>query len=250
MYYRHPLLKEPEPGAALWRYMDFTKFLGLLETRHLHLAPLIKFNDPFEGHPPRSIVAAYQDMAGKIEPEEIARRKAIIEHNLKTFRDSRQLMFASCWHMNETESAAMWSLYLRSGEGIAIRTTLDRLENSLKATPIEITGGMVNYVDYDTFAPDRVNVLVWATLKRISFAHEREFRLLVLGQHGPAGISVPVVIPDLVESIWLSPTTPDWIAEVLRRVVARYEVACPIHRSVLNVGPDYIEGAHQTRAGQ
>lgn len=241
MFTRNPLLKEPVPSASLWRYMDFTKLLALLETNQLHFAPLIKFADPFEGHPPRSVVMVQRTMPFGLTDEEYTRLGEEIESNLKAFRDSRNLMFASCWHMNEIESSAMWSLYLRSGEGIAIRTTFEKVVGSLSSATIEVTGGMVDYVDYETFSPKQRNMLAWATYKRISFEHEREFRLLVVGQHGHEGILVPVKLSDLIDSIYLSPTMPDWIEELVTRVVRRYGLTCPIVRSALNSGPDYYD---------
>ncbi len=38
----------------------------------------------------------------------------------------REIHFVSCWHENETESEAMWKLYLKSGDGVAIQTTVVR----------------------------------------------------------------------------------------------------------------------------
>jgi hypothetical protein len=52
----------------------------------------------------------------------------------------------SCWHMNEQESAAMWSLYLRSNEGVCIQSTYRRLRSSL---PRCVRIGEVNYLNYD-----------------------------------------------------------------------------------------------------
>lgn len=135
----------------------------------------------------------------------------------------------------------MWSLYLRSGEGIAIRTTFEKVVGLLSSTPIEVTGGMVDYVDYETFSPKQRNMLAWATYKRISFEHEREFRLLVVGQHGHDGILVPIKLSELIDSVYLSPTMPSWIEELVTRVVRRYGLTCPIVRSALNAGPDYYD---------
>jgi len=39
------------------------------------------------------------------------------------FNENIKNSFISCWHYNLTESGAMWRLYLKSNEGIAIRTT-------------------------------------------------------------------------------------------------------------------------------
>ena len=40
---------------------------------------------------------------------------------------SRDCTAVNCWHINEHESAAMWDLYLKSNEGIAIQSTYQKL---------------------------------------------------------------------------------------------------------------------------
>lgn len=50
--------------------------------------------------------------------------RAVGRANVEAFRRARDLMYVSSWHMNEHESTAMWRLYLKSDEGLAIRTTV------------------------------------------------------------------------------------------------------------------------------
>ena len=57
MYEDHPNFSPPEPGAVLWRYMDFTKFVSLLDTQSLYLARADQLSDPFEGSFPALNVA-------------------------------------------------------------------------------------------------------------------------------------------------------------------------------------------------
>ena len=52
----------------------------------------------------------------------------------------------SCWHMSTCESAAMWSLYSKTNEGIAIRSTVGRLlEQVDRNTNVYIKIGKVIY---------------------------------------------------------------------------------------------------------
>ena len=41
--------------AILWKYLDFTKFVSLLDKSALHFARTDKLSDPYEGFFPRSI---------------------------------------------------------------------------------------------------------------------------------------------------------------------------------------------------
>jgi hypothetical protein len=37
--------------TPIWRYIDFAKFVGMLERRALHFSQLASLGDPFEGIP-------------------------------------------------------------------------------------------------------------------------------------------------------------------------------------------------------
>jgi len=222
--------------------MDFAKFVQILETDTLFFSRLSSFQDPFEGHPPRTVVEAFRTIPTGLSEEEREKRTTVARNNLELFRNSRRLVCASCWHANEAESAAMWNLYLRSGEGIAIRTTFGNLVKSFSTTSPAISGGIVQYVDYETFKPSELNVLVWAVLKRLSFEHEHEFRLLIVDPIGsPDGIYAPISVDSLINDIYVSPITPDWMVKLVEDVMKRYGLAKPIVRSSLNSAPRYYE---------
>ena len=53
MYEEHPEFHSPPSEAVLWRYMDFTKFVSLLDRQALFFARSDKLGDPFEGSFPR-----------------------------------------------------------------------------------------------------------------------------------------------------------------------------------------------------
>lgn len=243
MYSSHPYLNEPAPDTSLWRYMDFAKFIEILETRALFFSRLTSFEDPFEGHPPRTVVDAVRTVLTGLSVQETAQRTATAKHNLELFKNSRKLICASCWHANVSESAAMWSLYLKSGEGIAVRTTFQSLVNAVSTSEQTISGGMVQYVDYETFEPGtHINILAWAVLKRRSFIHENEFRLLILSDTTSSnGISVPVDVESLIERVYVSPTTSDWMVKLLENLLKRYALSRPIIRSDLNTAPGYYD---------
>jgi hypothetical protein len=240
MYKSHPLLHEPSPNTSLWRYMDLAKFVAILETRSLFFSRLTSFTDPFEGHPPRSIVEPMTRIPEGISEAELASRKRIVANNLALFEKSRHLLSASCWHANKFESDAMWNLYARKGEGIAILTTFERLKNALAIEGPETSGGLVQYIDYDTHKMDDLNTVQWAVLKRQSFAHEREFRALTFGFGGSsAGGYVPVNVESLLESVYVSPATSDWLVDLINSLLVRYGFKMKAIRSELDLPPSY-----------
>jgi len=63
MYEAHPVFVQPDdPNVKVWRYMDFTKLVSLLDSRTLYFTRPDKFDDPFEGSLPHMDVAARQQM--------------------------------------------------------------------------------------------------------------------------------------------------------------------------------------------
>lgn len=234
------MVVEPSEHEPLWRYVDFSKFIAILETRSLHFAALRTFVDPFEGHPPRSAISEFRGTPAGLSAEDAARYQELVKNNVVSFQQSRNYCYASCWHANAVESAAMWNVYLQAGEGIAIRTSLANMKAALGETDdpkLNVGGAMVMYVDYETFRTP-VNVFLWAALKRLSFKHEREFRLILLGEFGD-GLPVPVDVGRLIESIVVSPTMPEWMLSLVKSVVVRYGLSCPLTRSTLLIAPDY-----------
>ena len=206
----------------------------------MHLAALRTFADPFEGHPPRSVIAAMSVPPAELTPEALAERLAVIENNLEMFKKSRHSVFASCWHMNEGESAGMWAQYMRAGEGIAVQTTFARVKAAIAIDPRVLFGAVAQYVDFETYVPEHLNVLLWGVLKRLSYQHEREFRLIFLDQAGPTGLALPVDLTHLLEKVYVAPTTPNWLYDLLLALLRRYGLAVPVIRSDLLNAPRYL----------
>src|SRR5262245_22006985 len=68
-------------------------------------------------------------------------KKRIEEHKPPltpaTFADFRKHIrgrtYVSCWSMDPAESWALWRLYCPSNDGVAIQTTYDKLEKSIRS---------------------------------------------------------------------------------------------------------------------
>src|ERR1700730_7601931 len=53
MISEHPSFTHPSNQTRLWRYMDLSKFVALIQTAKLHFARADTLGDPFEGSVPR-----------------------------------------------------------------------------------------------------------------------------------------------------------------------------------------------------
>jgi len=237
MYKKHPCFEEPkDQKIKVWRYMDFYKFVSILEYNSLffpNIKCLEKF-DKMEGFLPQN---AINSLSNFTEPT-----SKCIPNGQK---GTRKMLFVNCWHINETESDAMWKIYLTINKGIAIQTTLERLKNSFASFEKDIYIGMVQYTHINDIkniqllkAPfDAFKVVLQ---KRKNFEHERELRAVLLSPTtNEAGVKVKVDLDKLIENIYAAPNSESWIKELIEKILNRYQLKKEVKQSLLDNVPNY-----------
>ena len=255
MYKEHLAFESPEDeNIKVWRYTDFTKLLSLLDKSALYFCRLDQLKDPFEGSLTRSNVEArksfIEDMwKDKIENKEIAE---LMEREPEFNKNIRKSCFVNCWHINEHESAAMWKLYLKSNEGIAVQSTFAKLRECFNTEPDHgIFIGKINYIDYDSYSMKRDNLLRVFQHKRKSFEYEQELRALVWdiesfkksvgfsNEDIQKGIYVNIDLSVLIDKIILAPQTSGWFHELVQSVTKRYKLEDVVETSSIDKQPFY-----------
>jgi hypothetical protein len=267
---KHPLFELPEDRQTkLWRFMDFTKFVALLESRTLFFCRADRLGDPFEGSISARALEARKAEAQRMGRAFQDRDSAIVmlegfgerlwdslEADSYMLRWSAEWMFVSCWHMNDVESAAMWNLYVPSGQGVAIQTTYERLRDQL---PDDVYIGKVKYINYQRDRVDLQNGFSPFMHKRESFSHELELRAIhtktpthrrlnpLTGAEEQAashhihnregGKPFAVDLNALIERIYVSPIAQPWYTELVKAVCSRYQVSTDIRQSDLDAQP-------------
>ena len=173
-YQSHPVFTPPsDPKTKLWRYLDFPKFVALLQRRALWFSAAHLLGDSFEG----SYTLASTERRRHLFPDESESYTQIMGSlEARYHQGTRNWTYINCWHMGDQESAAMF--YAGRGKGIAIRSSFERLTDSLESQDSTYVG-MVRYIDYSSdWIP--TNNLFWPFLhKRKSFEHERELRAII-----------------------------------------------------------------------
>lgn len=241
MYQKHPCCKTPKKKTTkIWRYMDVTKLLSILENRSLWFSNIAHLDDPLEGFLNRATVENFRTLPKNLSKKEKQEKQAIIEHNLAIIKNARYLLHVSSWNISEYESAAMWQLYLKNNEGVAIQSTYQRLKDSFKNTSEEIHIGMVQYIDNDNDIIDWSNAFNYAVHKRKSFEHEKELRAIVFSPYiAPKGGKIEVNVETLIEKIYVAPTSKPWILNLLKKIIDRYGLKIPLEQSRLFEDPLY-----------
>jgi hypothetical protein len=254
MFREHELLDTPEDDTILWRYLDLSDFLNLLARQTLYFANRREFiADPWEGAIPATTTEAAKrvdrylsELYTELRGTDVSKRKGSerVQDIERSIRSRQATYGVNCWHKNEVESVAMWTLYTHGKDGVAIQTTVRLLKEcrSEERRPIYIAN--VLYGDHETLPdlkerPDlekliSLDVLLTLTTKRLSFAHETEVRL-ILDRHldvrpafsqilpakeesfgPPKGEALKVDLIKLIERIVASPDYPSWAMDSLQ----------------------------------
>lgn len=247
--------KRCDSETRLWRYMDFAKFVALLDQRSIYFARADKLGDPFEGASGiaerrsqwdayyldffREAVSNPPSISDKAEPLPhpssgyVEREAARLLKEFSTISElERRRTFVSCWHANAVESEALWRLYCPPPMmGVAIRTDARLLIEALGSDP-QIKLGRVQYVDFCKGFAGFHDLIFW---KRKSLSYETEVRAVIkrFDAQVNMGLSVSVDIEKLLISVVPSPFASDWFASLVESTMRRYGVDSSVSRSEL-----------------
>lgn len=195
------------------RYMDFSKFLSLIQTNSLYLAKMSLFHDALEGgltfsdYFKTSNVPAHFDLglngfwpvANESYDERACRlaemdsvHKGIVERQFSTpfgdylcdeaeklFPMCREWIYVSSWHLSDYECSAMWQIYNNDKNSLCVFSTEEKLRSSVVADAscdrLEVK--KVEYISHrdDSFSENPLDPFV-AKSKPYSF--EKEVRLI------------------------------------------------------------------------
>lgn len=259
MYLDNSNLSKPyDNDIKIWRYLDIPKFLSMIDKRALFFSRAEYLGDPFEGLIPLSkdqinLNTYFGRVSDVMYSDDGSAHEWYSDHYL--FRNTA---YVCCFHMNPVESVAMWKIYANDNKGIAIQSTFNRLCNCFHVDHENTEYiGEVKYCDYSQDSSDTIDVLKWANLpllhKRNYYDYERELRAIipfpmcVFPKGGeltkeildtfPKGILIPVDLDILIEKIYLAPSSPSWIEDLLNSILKKYEVNKDVLPSALDQSP-------------
>ena len=253
----HPSFPQPENrDAKIWRYMDLSKFASMLLAGALFFPRATKLGDPFEGSNSKMVEAWRNSVRANrsATPEEdffgglsLQQVNEMFESEQRFLKESVPTFFVNCWHQNEYESAAMWKLYAKSDEAVCVQSTYRKL---LRVLPKCVDTGLVTYRDYDQDGIDPGNVFNFIMSKRKSFEHEKEIRAVaweklsgelggdeIRGAMNEFGLSIQVDMLELVENVFVSPTSPAWFKEVVQGLSRKLGLKLNVQQSKISEVP-------------
>jgi hypothetical protein len=227
MYINNPNIKLPEdPNTIVWKYLDLSKFLDLLMSEKLFMSRSDKFEDQYEGT--------------FSEPtfEEIKKLSIDNPDFLNYYKTHREKVAISSWHINEYESFAMWQIFTQNSEGLAIQSTIGRLQESLAPeTNFKQYIGEVNYIDYKKEHIPFDDMFFPFLFKRKSFQYEGEVRIITdIGESDikiNEGLKINVNINQLIKKIYIHPKSENWYKNLVIQLVKQLGFDFTIEKSDL-----------------
>lgn len=224
---------DADGDTTIWRYMDLGKFVSLVQNKQLWFSHSSKFDDPYEGRYSKS--AAEQIQKEKWGVEDPA------DEDTMYFIDDDTDDYVSCWNMKDSQSAALWKVYVEGNNGVAIKSTVEELKNSINWFPESHFEYLLEpgKVKYHITGEEPTGYYAPIFTKRDIFDFEQEYRI-VLTSFEPlddvnidgvkikpgVGIGVEIDPSILIDEVYISPTAKGYITEVVEGLRSEY-------------GPDY-----------
>jgi hypothetical protein len=236
-----------DPDTPVFRFLEFWKFEDLL-CGHLYFRRIDRLDDQREAIP-------FDDdyrLLG-LNPYSLDDRQTS-NHHVGFAAQMRQSYYISSW--NTVETLRMWHEYA-PGDGVAVRSTYGALKQALE--PMEADKPMLGLTRYGHKHIPRGsgNLMVHASTKDGSYAHEHEVRALlwridgletgnrhidldnrahdrpIYPTHNPEGIRNQVDVQKLVSEVIVSPFAPAGALQNTESWLASCGYSIPVRASFL-----------------
>ncbi len=157
---------------------------------------------------------------------------------LNYYKTHREKVAISSWHINEYESFAMWQIFTQNSEGLAIQSTIGRLQKALEPEKnLKQYIGQVNYIDYKKEYIPFDDLFFPFLFKRKSFQYEREVRIISDTSDTSItindGIKINVDISQLIDKIYIHPKSENWYKNLVIELVSKLGFDIAIEKSDL-----------------
>ena len=198
--------------------MSFTSLLEILMNRSIALVKVSSWDDPYENFFLKSLINA--------------RGKEF------SFIEDQTHMYGCCWTLS-CETDAMWRIYSSENVGLKIKSTAIKLFNPFISYELGFKSMMINIGKVKYYLKDEIEVilkdleyfksfplniarLIMSTqfLKRDSFEHEKELRLIMFNKDLDAPFYNLKIDPfDFIEEICFDPRISNRFYEVYKKTL-------------------------------
>ncbi len=228
----HDCFKQPHKDSYVWRYYELGHFIELLKSKEINFARADCFDDPFEGTLGRknNISENINNSFPGLKDEQI---KIMVSCLGSTIEKIKYFMYLSCWHMNNYESIAMWRLYSKTKNSVAIKCKYSSLVNAFSD---DVLIGKVDYIDYEKELIRVDNLCYPIMCKRKEYSYEKEIRAvksLSYIDNNIKNLKEKVDLNSIIEDVYISPGCSSFFPEVVNDIINKYELKATIKKSNL-----------------
>ena len=256
-----PDIEIPKDEEVLWRYMSLEKFANILAKKHLFFARVDTFEDPFEGVLPLPLEQLYQSHMDDLDAD---MQQAIF----KLWDNMRKHSMCNSWYCGKHQSMAMWEKHHMRSSGVAIKTNMKNLKDSLPCKP-DVFIGKIKYEFETPNTSDTLDAhVIYSALfyKRRSFEHENEVRAIIdnsqlidklfkgkryvsreelikldFPEISEKGNKLKIDVATLISKVVTSPYTDQWVADTVKSIVRKYGYKFNVCRSNILDKPNLNE---------
>lgn len=223
-------LTTPLPSTPIWRYMDFITFYRILTTGTILFRRLDKFPDELEGTLSPNTQQERLKYRSDFDYTTSKEAKTWTKRDIENIESFKAGTLANSWIISTSENYAMCKIYLRGNrEGVAVKSTVGRLTESLTENEFKIFLGKVSY---ESLEQKDINIYSVSTNKSKPYEFENELRALIFHQFtyssdrmkakipiSEIGAEVPLRVKDLIEEIYISPFAGTWFNQLIRSFI-------------------------------
>jgi len=235
---------ESNLNKKIWRYMTIDRFESMLKEKAIYFSRSDLLGDDFEGSYSKPSIEQ-RKIFFELLPRKLA-SKIVNEKTPNFYKFIRNYIYINCWHLNETESLAMWTQYAKEKKGIALQTTIKKLKKSIENSEKQFLLGFIKYIDFEKELIPEGNLFNPFFYKRKEFEHENEIRIAtslleeldpLYKKKTPGGIKVPVNNKILIDKIYLSPYCSHGFERSVSRITNNFSKKINVMRSKLDSKP-------------
>ena len=260
-YSEHPIFTLPDDNETIWRYMRVEQFISMLMTKSLWFVRgnILRNIDPYEGQLPNpnlsiSAEELISSLFGGIELKSDEIKRAVESH-----RDIQDLIrfntLVNCWNKFNYESRAMWKVYGKGKNCIAVKSDVGSLKKSFGVySDYSVYIGEIQYIDYEKEEISESNYFNLFLHKTPYYKDEHEIRCIIaddgdtelFDKNEPylwnvqenvelsPGTKVNIDFKTLVKEVIVGPESDSWFKDIVENLLLDYKLAdIPVNKSVL-----------------
>lgn len=232
--------EKPDNGTTIWRYMDLGKFISLIQTNQLWFSHTSKFDDPYEGRYSKAVAEEIQKEKWGIENPSDEDSEFFIEDDADDY--------VSCWNMKDSQSVALWELYVGENNGVAIKSTVEDLKRAIVELPEEQLEHQMEFgeVEYHITGEEPRGYYAPIFTKRDIFGFEQEYRAVLtvfdslddveidgVKIKPNVGIGLEIDPNTLINEVYISPGASGYLQDVVERLQSDYGPNYSVEKSTV-----------------